>query len=160
MAILTQTVVLKTVTAASVKLTTPADRIGQGTAVRASNPANVLSAYPASERMSGLRLRLAEMAMPAVEPPTDRTGLSHVPGSSARRHGSRLAALPVSGWRSVSKPGVRGSDFPGCVRVSARFDGDCQSPDRHDSRANPSSARIRFSNLATREVLTATTAKK
>ena len=54
MAILTQkTVVLKTVAAASVKQATPADRIGQGKAVMAANPASVLSAYPASERMSG-----------------------------------------------------------------------------------------------------------
>lgn len=148
MAIQTQTTVLqKTVTAASVKLTTPADRIGQGLAGMRLNPANVPSAYPTSERMSGPR---SELAMSPVESPAVRVGVIHVPGSSASLHGSLRHALPASGWRLASKPGARGADFPGCVRSRHRFEGDCQSPDRLDDATRSSK----------RKVVAATTAKK
>lgn len=151
MALTLKTVLQKTVKAASVTLTTPADRIGLGTVGLASNPANVLSPYPTSERMSGPWPEPAAMALSPVQAPAVRVGVLPVPGTSARPHGS----LGNASWRLLSKRGS-GTDFPGSDRSRHRFDGDCQSPRRIDDATLPH-ARPRG---PAREVLPATATQK
>lgn len=126
-----KTLVLKTVTVSSVKLTTPADRIGLGFGddLVAVYPADVLSPgqFPLPHNPgletglgnrqdpSAMRLHPQAQAMATAEPPAGRVGSSSVPGSSAQRGASRAS-------------------FPAVFGVHNRFGGDCQSPDRRDDR--------------------------
>jgi hypothetical protein len=109
-----KTVVLKTVSV-SVKLPTPADRIGLGLAAGATNPAEFLSRgrfplppNPASERYSEPRQESPAMRMqvhaPAVATAAAPAGSAGrlVPGSSARRRPSSFRR-PSLGWRVTAK---------------------------------------------------------
>lgn len=108
------TVVLKTVSV-SVKLPTPADRIGLGLVAGATNPADSLSrgrfplppnpapeAYRESRQESpAMRMQEQTQSVATAAAPAGSAGCL-VPGSSARR---RLASFsrPSSGWRGTTK---------------------------------------------------------
>jgi len=184
-----KTVVLKTVSVGSVKLPTPADRIGLGVAAVATYPADVLSPgqfplppNPAPETESGLRQalpathsreRMRAMASAAV--PAGSAGV-HVPGSAARRPWS-LHRHPISGWQATTKraagtgrlgatsavvcpAGASRDRFPGSVSPNTRLGRDCQSPDRGDDRRTPDAARNPAGFTATRKATPTTTAGK
>ena len=147
MATTLKTLVLKTATVKSVKLGTPADRIGLGRMAVAMYPADVLSSgqFPMPPRPDSnsnpdghrqalsadlMREHRAEMA--ASEPPASLAGRD-VPGSSAHR-------WPASFTQTCVKPTKRSMSrvsFPAVSCVCERI-GDCQSPDRRDDRQTAS----------------------
>jgi hypothetical protein len=127
--------VTKTVTAASVKLTAPADRIGLGFGAGHAYPADSLSLghfpTPRNPEPEQLRSRQDKSAMqmrkqthpdgtkvPDAVPPASSAGCLP-PGSSAVR---------VS-WR-VTATDDRRSCLPTVSAVRNRLGSDCQSPDR------------------------------
>jgi len=148
------TVQKMTVAAVSVKLTTPADRIGLGSMAEALHPANIPSVYPTSERLSGSRSRLAASAASSAEPHAVRVGVFTAPGSSARPHDA-LRGLTQTGWPTATKRDCE-SGLPGCKRSRIRLPGDCQSPDRFDHPTHPATKHP----CLVRDVRTVTTAKK
>ena len=109
-----KTVVLKTVSV-SVKLPTPADRIGLGLAATVTHPAEFLSPgrfpsppNPAPERYSeprqespAMRMREQTRAVATAAAPAGSAGCQ-VSGSSARRPVPPLGR-PSSGWRVTAK---------------------------------------------------------
>lgn len=115
MATTLKTLVLKTVTVGSVKLTTPADRIGLGFAVDATYPAEVLSPGqfplphdPGSEPNPGSRRELSAVqlqehlrAMATVVTPAGPAGCP-VPGSSAHRRPPSLTRHVSEKWQWVT----------------------------------------------------------
>lgn len=163
MAATLKTLMPKTATVASVKLTAPADRIGRGLVAVATYPAEVLSPgrfpsphCPGSEpnpggcrqELSAVGMRQHPRAMATAEPPVGPTGRS-VPGSSAhRRSWSFSQPLSVRWCRVATKrPAATGrvttvtmptaarsrGSFPAALSACDRI-GDCQSPDRRDDR--------------------------
>lgn len=123
MATTLKTLVLKTATVTSVKLGTPADRIGLG---------RVVATYPADVQFRG---QLSLPPRSGHRPPNSNAMRMHreepatrsereIPGSSARR-------WPASIFGS-KRPESRGG-FPAVSSPSARI-GDCQSSDRRDDR--------------------------
>jgi len=164
MAIKTQkTLVPKTVTVGSVKLPTPADRIGLGFVVVASYPAEVLSPgqfplphNPEPEPNLGSRQELSAMqmltqvqAMATAAAPAGSAGWFSFPGSSAsRRPWSPTRSRSFGTWGAARRTAPAGKlavcrGLPvGPSRASShaalgstvRIGSDCQSPDRRDDR--------------------------
>ncbi|MDB5306606.1 MAG: hypothetical protein JWO38_808 [Gemmataceae bacterium] len=115
MATTLKTLVLKTVTAGSVKLTAPADRIGQGLAVDVAYPAEVLSQgqfplphNPGSEPNPGSRTELSapqlREQMRVVAPTVAPAGPAGcpAPGSSAHRRPSSFTHHLSARWHRVA----------------------------------------------------------
>ena len=133
MAILTQlTVLLKTVTAASVKLTTPADRIGRGLVAFAAVPADHLSRgqfplppYPASDNAEGRQVP-AERMRAAAEPPAGPVGRLVPVTPTLGRPGS-LSTSSARSWQPAAKRPSQAGDAA-VSRRSLRPGCDCQSP--------------------------------
>jgi hypothetical protein len=113
-----KTLVLKTATVGSVKLPTPADRIGLGVRlVVATYPADVLSSgqfplppNPEPENGSGSRqepsapqLHEQMRAMAPAVPPAGPAGCLRVPGSSACRRPSSFTGRNSELWRGATK---------------------------------------------------------
>jgi hypothetical protein len=140
-----KTQVLKTATVSSVKLLTPADRIGQGLAC-VVYPADVLSPgqfplphNPGSEPNSGSRQELSatlmfahQPAMATAVPPAGPAGCP-VPGCSAHRRPWSASRLD-SRWRMEGKRPASRASFPAVPSHPSRSGRDCQSPDRRDDR--------------------------
>lgn len=129
----------KTVTAVSVKLTTPADRIGRGLVAFAGSPAEHLSRgqfplppYPASDNAEG-RQEPAMRMRATVEPPAGPAGRFVPVTPTLGRPGSLAASSPRS-WQPAAKRPARAGDAA-VSRRSTWFGCDCQSPDqRFDTR--------------------------
>jgi len=109
------TLVQKTVTVGSVKLSTPADRIGQGLVDVATNPAEVLSSgqfplphNPGSEPNPGSRTASSASSMRKyrgqVAPPVPTAGPAGclLPGSSAHRRPSSLTTHFSAKWQGLA----------------------------------------------------------
>jgi hypothetical protein len=130
MATTLKTLVLKTATVASVKLASPADRIGLGRVV-ATYPAEVLSQgqFPLPPRSGHLPPNTNAMRMHREEPATRIPDGRDVPGSSAHRW---LPSFSKTAKRPLSR-----ASFPAVSCVSERI-GDCQSSDRRDDRTTAS----------------------
>lgn len=128
----------KTVTAVSVKLTTPADRVGQGLVAFAAYPADhsrgrfPLPTNPTSDNPEG-RQEPAERMRAAAEPPAGPVGCFS-PGTPASGRPGSLTADSSRSWRHAAKRPTRA----GAAAVTGRnawFWSDCQSPDqRLDTR--------------------------
>jgi len=130
MATTLKTLVLKTATVTSVKLGTPAERIGLG---------RVVATYPADVQFPG------QLSLPPCsghQPPNSNAMRMHreepatrsecaIPGSSARRWPASISQKCVS-----KRPTSRGG-FPAVSSPSERI-GDCQSSDRRDDRSTAS----------------------
>ena len=169
MAATLKTLVLKTATVGSAKLTAPADRIGQGLVAVATYPADVLSPgrFPLPHRSGsepnpgGCRQELSAVGMPqhpramaTAEPPVGPTGRP-VPGSSAHRRPWPFTRLHSQRWCRVAakRPAATGrvtgvttptaarsrASFPAALSACDRI-GDCQSSDRRDARPAASTA--------------------
>jgi hypothetical protein len=112
-----KTLVHKTASVGSVKLSTSADRIGLGLTAIASYPTDILSQgqfplphnpQPGSnsgpcEAQSAMQL---QEQMPAEAPsmaPAGPAGCLSVPGSSACRTQRSFTRFPLSGWRATAK---------------------------------------------------------
>lgn len=128
-----KTVMTKTVTVVSVKLTTPADRIGQGLVAFAAYPADhsrgrfPLPTNPASDNPEG-RQEPAERTRAAAEPPAGPAGCS-LPGTPAFGRPGSLSVSSVRSWRLAAKRPTRA----GAAAVTGRSAwsrSDCQSPDQ------------------------------
>lgn len=163
MATTLKTLMPKTATVASAKLTAPADRIGRGLVAVATYPAGVLSPgrfpsphCPGSEpNPGGCRQELSATGMPqhpramaTAEPPVGPTGRP-VPGSSAHRRPWPFTRPLSQRWCRVAakRPAATGRvttvTTPTAARSRGSFRaalspcdriGDCQSPDRRDDR--------------------------
>lgn len=149
-----KTLVLKTAQVSSVKLTTPADRIGLGFGVAYPNPTDNLSLgqipSPPNPVTEQVRSREESSAMqmqhpqqmrsgdPAV-PQTSSAGCLGFPGVSAGRSASRSAS-PFMGWRETVRTAAASrarearlhadpsrADFPRDLRHGERLGRDCQS---------------------------------
>jgi len=158
-----KTLVLKTVTVGSVKLATPADRIGLGASVVATYPAEVLSSgqfplppNPEPETLGSRQELPAMQTHPRMHTgattvaPAGRAGCLPNPGPSARRHpapftaakwasGAGRLAHHVGGNAGAVRglpPATRGRTGTHSAPLSLRdrLGCDCQSPDRHDDR--------------------------
>lgn len=123
----------KTVTVVSVKLTTPADRIGQGLVAFAAYPADhsrgrfPLPTNPTSDNPEG-RQEPAERMRAAAEPPAGPVGCSF-PGTPASGRPGSLSADSTRSWRLVAKRPTRA----GAAAVTGRSAwsrSDCQSPNQ------------------------------
>ena len=149
-----KTCVLKTATVTSVKLITPADRIGQGLGV-ATYPTDNLSPgqFPmphnpepeevrSRETLSAMQLQMQLRAGSDAVPPASSAGCPSAPGLSADRFES-FGASRITGWRRTTRTAVnsrtrRGCRFadpsrthvPGDLSHTNRLGRDCQSPDR------------------------------
>jgi hypothetical protein len=152
-----KTLVLKTVTVGSVKLPTPADRIGLGLAVVVADyPADVLSRgqfplphNPAPDNGSGPRqepsapqMHEQMRATATAVPPAGPAGCLRFPGTTAFRRPWSFTVQPVSGWRATAKRAGRTSSHAGAGRL-IRLGSDCQSPSRLSDR-RPASSRMLF----------------
>lgn len=149
-----KTLVLKTATVGSVKLSTPADRIGLGFMVVDAYPAEVLSPgqFPLPHNPvpeSNLGSRQEPPAMQTREPmqatataatPARSAGCPSVPGSSAACSSWSRSDQPFAGWRLAVKEVGRASTHAGASPLH-RHGSDCQSPCRRDDH-QPPSARI------------------
>lgn len=168
-----KTLVLKTATVGSVKLATPADRIGLGLAMVATHSADVLSrgqfplpSNPVPNVGSGERqvpsveqLPQQMPAMATAEPPAGPAGCLSAPGSTAFRRPWSFAARPFAGWRSSTKRTGRTSSHPRAGLLS-RFERDCQSHDRRDDRSAASAQRYPSGYRGMWESVAAATAGK
>jgi len=124
----------KTVTAVSVKLTTPADRIGRGLVAFAGREADHLSRgqfplppYPASDNAEGRQEPAMRMRV-TVEPPAGPAGRLVPVTPSLGRPGS-LATSSVRSWQPAAKRPTRAGDAA-VSRRSVWSGCDCQSPDQ------------------------------
>ena len=110
-----KTLVQKTVTVGSVKLSTPADRIGQGLVDVVTYPAEVLSSgqfplppNPGSEPNPGLRMELSASQMREqmreVAPAAAQAGLTGcpVPGSTAHRRPQSFTTRFLVKWQGLA----------------------------------------------------------
>ena len=168
-----KTLVLKTVTVSSVKLTTPADRIGLGALVVAAYPAEVLSQgqfplppnpEPAPNLGSRQELHAMQTHMPmhagaTAATPAGRAGLLN-PGSSAcRRHRSfTTTKRATAAGRLAISTGLTTGSVSGLLPATkgrarahdadhclpGRIGSDCQSPDRRDDRWSADDRRSRW----------------
>lgn len=127
--------VTKTVTAASVKLTAPADRIGLGFGAGHANPADFLSLghfpTPRNPEPEPLRSRQDQSAtqMPRqMRPDGTKVPYAVPPASSAGCLRPGSSAVRVS-WR-VTATDLSRSCLPTVSAVRNRLGRDCQSPDR------------------------------
>jgi len=125
-----KSLVLKTATVGSVKLPTPADRIGSGATVVNMPPANFLSQgqsfqprLPVRERI-GSREVAAMRYQPAPMAPTGPVG--SFSGTSACRRSAALHAAKHADW----------ADHPWSLEAGSRLGRDCQSPDRGTARTD------------------------
>lgn len=146
-----KTLVQKTATVGSVKLSTPADRIGLGFMVADAYPAEVLSPgqfplphNPAPESKLGSRQELPAMqtrepmqARATAATPAGSAGCPSVPGSSAARSSWSRSDRPFAGWRLTAKEVGRASTPTGASPLH-RHGSDCQSPSRRDDHQPPS----------------------
>jgi hypothetical protein len=176
----------KTATVASVKLTTPADRIGLGLGV-ATYPTDNLSPgqfpvphNPAPEQvrsreaLSAMQPRMRMHEDGDAVPPAGSAGCT--PGFSAVRSGS-IGALTLSGWRRATRTTVGGStrevrlttdpgraDFRDDLRHDDRSGRDCQSLRRTSGKRGRARAegtgRVTQPEVVTRRVGSAATAAK
>ncbi len=131
MATTLKTLVLKTATVRSAKLSTPADRIGLGLVVVAEYPVDVMSPRPSNAdghrhepSLRSMREHRPEMA--TSEPPASLAGRD-CSGTSAHR-------WPQSFTQQCVKPTKRPRSrvcSPAISCLSERID-DCQSSDRRD----------------------------
>jgi hypothetical protein len=148
-----KTLVLKTAQVTSVKLTTPADRIGLGFGVVYPNPTDNLSQgqipCPPNPEPEQVREReLSAMQMPqmpqmpsddAAVPTTSSAGCLGSPDVSADRSSSRSAS-PFMEWRETMRTAAASRarsgrlhadpsrvDFSRELRLSKRLGRDCQS---------------------------------
>jgi hypothetical protein len=139
-----KTLVLKTVTASSVKLLVPADRIGLGRmAGVAAYPMDFLSPgqfplphNPEPENGAGSRQgpsSMHEHEMATAAAPAGSAGCLNVPGSVSVGSVWSFTALPLAGWRGASKRASRAKP-PASAGRNVRIGRDCQSPDRKDDR--------------------------
>jgi hypothetical protein len=174
-----KTLVSKTASVASVKLTTPADRIGLGRVVANAYPTDNLSQgqfplprNPEPEQVrsrqssSVTRMRKQMRAAADTVPPASSVGCLRVPVSSAVRSVVSFTANPLTGWQPATgrtaaagrSASDRGSRLPadpsqarvqGALRSDHRLGSDCQSPDRRTDKRG----------TATERVLAATTRK-
>jgi hypothetical protein len=168
-----KTCVLKTATVTSVKLITPADRIGLGLGV-ATYPTDNLSPgqFPmphnpepeqvrSREELSATRMQRHSRAGDDAVPPTGSAGCPSDPGVSASRF-APTRVPPFTAWRGTTRTAAAGrtrevrlpaapglADLPRDLRHDDRLGSDCQSPDRLSDKRN-----------ATREVCPAATAGK
>jgi len=133
-----KTVMTKTVTVASVKLTTPADRIGRGLVAFAAYPADHLSRgqfplppNPASDNPEGRQVP-AERMRAAVEPPAGPVGCLPPVTTSLGRPGSLSASPFQGGLLSANRPTRAGSAAVSSRSVWSRSD--CQSPNQQADR--------------------------
>jgi hypothetical protein len=146
-----KTRVLKTATVNSVKLLTPADRIGLGFGVAAypaGNQSQGLFPMPHNpvpeqvrprEELSAMRMHPHSHASDPV-PPAGSAGL--IPGRSARRFAPRAASFTSWRTRSTRTAAVGRSlfavpsqaDCPRDLRHNDRLESDCQSPDRSSDK--------------------------
>jgi len=122
----------KTETAVSVKLTTPADRIGRGLVAFAVLPADHLSQgqfpmplYPASDNAEGRQVP-AERMRAAAEPPAGPVGRLVPVTPTLGRPGSLTTSSDRS-WQVAAKRPARAGDAA-VSRRSLRPGCDCQSP--------------------------------
>lgn len=127
-----KTVMTKTVAVTSVKLVTPADRIGRGLVAFAAYPADHLSLgqfplprNPASDNPEGRQVP-AERMRAAAEPPAGPAGCLPPVTPAFGRPGSLSAS---ASWRLAAKRPTRAGSVAESRR-SHRFARDCQSPDR------------------------------
>jgi hypothetical protein len=158
-----KTLVLKTATVNSVKLLTPADRIGLGFGVAAYPTDNLSQGQfsmphnPVPEQVRP-REELSAMRMHACDKPVPPVGsIGLIPGVSARRFAARSASF--TGWRTtMTRTAAVGrslsavpsqADCPRDLRHEDRLGSDCQSPDR-----------LSDNRIAIREVCSAATAAK
>jgi hypothetical protein len=133
------TLVLKTVTVVSVKLTTPADRIGRGLVMFAAYPADHLSRgqFPLPPNSApgsnpGGRQEPAARMRATAEPPAGPAGCLPPVPPSLGRPGS-LSTSSDRSWRLAAKRPTRA----GAAAVSGRSHwsgSDCQSPDQQTDR--------------------------
>jgi len=154
-----QTLVLKTATVTSVKLFTPADRIGLGLGV-AAYPTDNLSPgqFPvpynpepeqvrSREALSAMQMREQMRAGGDAVPPVGSAGCPSAPGVSASR--SATSASPFTAWRRTTRTAAAGrtrevclpaapglADFHRDLRHTDRLGSDCQSPDRFGDKRN------------------------
>jgi hypothetical protein len=148
MATTLKTLVQKTATVTSVKLATPADRIGLGLVNVATYPADVLSPgqfplphNPGSEPNLGSRTErsAAQMhgqmrGMARAVPQAGTTGCP-VPGSSARRRPWSFTVPPSAGWQRVAaKRSAAAGRVSGATGLTARAA--TTNPDAVASRAS------------------------
>jgi hypothetical protein len=118
-----------------VKLSVPADRIGQGLVAVVTYPAGHLSPCSDSDSNPGgfrqalsAELMHGHQAMATAKPPAGPVGHS-VPGSQARRRTPSFARS----WQTM-KPSLQSREsFPAALSERERI-GDCQSSDRRDAR--------------------------
>jgi hypothetical protein len=168
-----KTVVQKTVTVASVKLNTTADRIGQGLRSSTAYPMDNLSPgqiplpqYPEPEQARVQQLSIAHMRMQMragkrAVPPASLAGCPSVPGFTAVEFASSFARS-LRGWQRTKQTAATGrshkvclsadnsrASFPGDLSSDDRFGCDCQSPSRNSHK-----------QIAIRKVNSATAAKK
>ena len=158
MATTLKTLVLKTATVTSVKLATPADRIGLGLRV-AAYPTDNLSPgqFPmphnpepeqvrSREELSAMQMRQQMQAGEEPVPPTGSAGC--FPGVSASRF-APSSACSVRSWRATTRTAAAGrtrevrlpaahglADFHRDLRHTDRLGSDCQSPDRLSDKRN------------------------
>jgi hypothetical protein len=132
-----KTLMQTTVTVGSVKLSTPATRIGRGLVAFAAYPADhsrgqfPLPPNPASDNPEG-RQEPAERMRAAAEPPAGPAGCFPPVSPSLGRPGS-LTASPHQGWRHATKRPTRaGAAAVSSLPVWSRSD--CQSPDQWADR--------------------------
>ncbi len=131
------TLMTKTAMVGSVKLTTPATRIGRGLVAFAAYPADhsrgqfPLPPNPASDNPEG-RQEPAERMRAAAEPSTGPAGCFPPVTPSLGRPGS-LSAGSSRGWRLAAKRPTR-AGAAAVSSSSAWSRSDCQSPDQRADR--------------------------
>lgn len=141
-----KTEVLKTATVTSVKLATPADRIGQGlvasTAYSTDNLSRGEKPFPLHPEAEAVRSRQLS-AMQSHQSmdgdtmtPTSSAGCPSDPGAMAGRFVWLVGASPITGWQPATRAAAERfadsscTSFPGDLRHNDRLGSDCQSPDR------------------------------
>jgi hypothetical protein len=153
-----KTLVLKTATVTSKKLSTPADRIGQGLGTSTAYPMDNLSSgqiplphNPEPEQvrvrqLSSTQMRMQMRADDKAVPPASLAGCPSAPGLTAVTFASR-SAVPLTGWRGATQTAATSrtqavclpaahsrASFLGDFSRDDRFGSDCQSPDRNSDK--------------------------
>jgi hypothetical protein len=148
------TLVLKTANVTSVKLGTPADRIGLGLRASSAYPMDNLSSgqnplphnpepeQPRAEQLSSSQMRKQMRAGDRAVPPASLAGCPSVPGFTAVSFASSFAQS-LTGWQRATQTAATGRtqtvclsavvsrvSYPGDLSRDDRYGSDCQSPDR------------------------------
>jgi hypothetical protein len=133
------TLMTKTVTVVSAKLTAPADRIGRGLVAFAAYPADhscgrfPSPANPASDNPEG-RQEPAERMRAAAEPPAGPVG-SSIPGTPAFGRPGSLSVDSLRSWHLATKRPTE-SGIAAVTGRSVWSRSDCQSPNQQaDTRS-------------------------